>query len=394
MKDFTAGLKFDRSRLFTAYGHKIDKTLVDGAFEEFPDVKYIPVLLSEERFCITSERLYFPVSLTLSENTPLHDALLSVGKAGLKNIPFWISSSRDKNVIVGASCLRYLEELSEEYSEYIKLQEAILLNSSPLTKMPGVKLLRDKIISFSGRPFGILFGDLNYFKQFNDRYGQAKGDEAILLAAAIFKAAGNYVNSSFHAGGDEFFLVSCEGIEEIKETGKRIASEFDDKITELLPSPDKNGFTGKTRDGALKRIKPGIGISGIWTSEGTLNYDDFTYLVTVKFHLKEEVKRSCEKTGKSVCIVKFLEEPEDGKENVVFPLFSAFKAKGYSLYDYTIFLASKGYAIKTAGDVFYPENGKIQLNGREIELGELKKKLDKIERYIKEDEIEARGIEA
>ena len=393
MKDFTVGLRFDRSRLFNAPGRKIDKTFVDKAFEEFPEAKYIPVLLSNERFCITRERLYFPVSLTISENTPLYVAILEVGEAGLKNVPFWVSAD-DGNTVLGASCLKYLEELSGEYSEYLKLQEGILLNSSPLTKMPGVKLLKEKIAGFSGRPFGILFGDLNYFKQFNDRYGQAKGDEAILLAAEIFKAAEDEVNSSFHAGGDEFFFVSGDDIEDIKEIGKRIALEFDDKIRELLPPPDKNGFTAKTRDGAVKRIKPGIGISGIWTSAGNLNYDDFTYLVTSKFHLKDEVKRICERTGKSDCIVKFLEDPEIKKENVVFPLFSAFKAKGYCLYDYIIFLAGKGYAVKTAGNVIYSENGRIQLNGREIGLSELKKKLDKLEGCEREDENEARGIKA
>ena len=56
------------------------------------------------------------------------------------------------------------------------------------------------------KELGILFLDIDYFKQLNDRYGHGKGDEGICAVAEVLKKhfAGDYVA---RYGGDEFLVV-------------------------------------------------------------------------------------------------------------------------------------------------------------------------------------------
>jgi diguanylate cyclase (GGDEF)-like protein len=56
-------------------------------------------------------------------------------------------------------------------------------------------------------PLGIMFIDIDYFKQLNDTYGHQKGDECIVTIANIIKecVADDYVA---RYGGDEFVVVA------------------------------------------------------------------------------------------------------------------------------------------------------------------------------------------
>jgi diguanylate cyclase (GGDEF)-like protein len=60
----------------------------------------------------------------------------------------------------------------------------------------------------SGAPMSIVYLDLNRFKQINDRFGHAAGDQVLRqFAAAIRQAVRVHVDGAFRLGGDEFALV-------------------------------------------------------------------------------------------------------------------------------------------------------------------------------------------
>jgi diguanylate cyclase (GGDEF)-like protein len=62
-----------------------------------------------------------------------------------------------------------------------------------------------------GRPFQVLFIDIDNFKEFNDKYGHAIGDKILKLTAEILKSnsrQGGDIVARY--GGDEFVLILTE----------------------------------------------------------------------------------------------------------------------------------------------------------------------------------------
>ena len=59
----------------------------------------------------------------------------------------------------------------------------------------------------TGRPFSLLFIDLDHFKQVNDRHGHAAGDEALRQLAALMTARSRTEDVPCRFGGEEFLLL-------------------------------------------------------------------------------------------------------------------------------------------------------------------------------------------
>ncbi|MCC7365307.1 MAG: GGDEF domain-containing protein [Dehalococcoidia bacterium] len=59
----------------------------------------------------------------------------------------------------------------------------------------------------AGVPFTLLFVDLNGFKQINDRFGHAVGDQALVHASHLLGSATPPEGTAARIGGDEFALV-------------------------------------------------------------------------------------------------------------------------------------------------------------------------------------------
>ncbi|MFV9503901.1 MAG: response regulator [Oscillochloridaceae bacterium umkhey_bin13] len=84
---------------------------------------------------------------------------------------------------------------------------------SPLTGLPGNRLLEAEIRHRQERyhPFMLLHADLSAFKVFNDTYGFARGDQAIIrLAAALRRTIEAHPHSELflgHIGGDDFAIL-------------------------------------------------------------------------------------------------------------------------------------------------------------------------------------------
>jgi diguanylate cyclase (GGDEF)-like protein len=65
-----------------------------------------------------------------------------------------------------------------------------------------------------GRSFGLVIADLDDFKQLNDRYGHAAGDEALVAFGRVLREALRKPDDAFRIGGDEFALLLAEASED------------------------------------------------------------------------------------------------------------------------------------------------------------------------------------
>lgn len=115
-------------------------------------------------------------------------------------------------------------------------------SASPLTGLPGNLAINEQIRGRleSGRPFALLQIDVDYFKSFNDRYGYARGDEAIQKVAGIIVecATGRGGADGFvgHIGGDDFVVVTEP--EHAEVIGQDIVARFDAEVPGLYDPED------------------------------------------------------------------------------------------------------------------------------------------------------------
>jgi diguanylate cyclase (GGDEF)-like protein len=109
-----------------------------------------------------------------------------------------------------------------------------------LTGLPNRALLSDRlawaILHLERQPgqVGVLFLDLDSFKEVNDRLGHAAGDEQLVAVAAALRQAVRVTDTVARLGGDEFVVV-CEAMtstEEVLALAERILAAID-----TLPSP-------------------------------------------------------------------------------------------------------------------------------------------------------------
>jgi diguanylate cyclase (GGDEF)-like protein len=82
--------------------------------------------------------------------------------------------------------------------------------ANPLTQLPGNVPINEHIdtLLLSEEPFAVCYGDLDYFKPFNDLYSFRKGDEVIQITAKLLREHMD-PNLDFvgHIGGDDFIVV-------------------------------------------------------------------------------------------------------------------------------------------------------------------------------------------
>jgi len=62
----------------------------------------------------------------------------------------------------------------------------------------------------TGKGFGLLFLDIDHFKQFNDQYGHAVGDRALTTVAHVLRSAGRREDVIARWGGEEFVKILPE----------------------------------------------------------------------------------------------------------------------------------------------------------------------------------------
>ena len=165
-----------------------------------------------------------------------------------------ISSNKEVNHIIEMlknEIELYLEKPVNDEILYYSIKNIMkLLNSnrmvSPLTGLPGNIQIQNEMKQrlYSGKPFAMLYIDLDNFKAYNDTYGFSSGDEIIKFTARVieknvFKENSN--NFVGHIGGDDFIailpILHCEKVCE------SIISNFDAQVVKFFTDEDvENGY--------------------------------------------------------------------------------------------------------------------------------------------------------
>ncbi len=108
------------------------------------------------------------------------------------------------------------------------------MDCNPLTRLPGNPSIQARVEQeiASGRPFAVLYCDLNNFKSFNDKYGFEAGDRVLKTESQIIVSAAMQDPASFvgHIGGDDFIVV-CSF-----DKADTIAQEITSKTDAVAPS--------------------------------------------------------------------------------------------------------------------------------------------------------------
>jgi GGDEF domain-containing protein/CHASE3 domain sensor protein len=151
-----------------------------------------------------------------------------------------------------------LGELSVYFSEMakrLKQLEQILVDMSPLTRMPGniaiENTLRKRLDG--GELLAFCHFDLDNFKVFGDKYGYARGSEVIKATAQIIESAisefGAKDDFMGHIGGDDFVVITAPN--RYERICYAVIDAFDSSVPDFYSPEDRElGFImGKTRQG-------------------------------------------------------------------------------------------------------------------------------------------------
>jgi diguanylate cyclase (GGDEF)-like protein len=162
---------------------------------------------------------------------PLHD-----GKRGLLGM-IWVDNPSDR-LLPSADRLQALRIFANDAAAALVSGKHLgelrfLADHDPLTRLLNrrafVTRLEGEVARARrySRSFGLVFADLDDFKQLNDRHGHAVGDEALVAFATVLAESLRKPDDAFRIGGDEFAVILAEATE---EDAKRVV----DRVRTLL----------------------------------------------------------------------------------------------------------------------------------------------------------------
>jgi diguanylate cyclase (GGDEF)-like protein len=191
-----------------------------------------------------------------------------------------------------------LQELGETFNqmtqELIKMRERAE-NANPLTKLPGNIVIREQAEERikANKKFMVIYCDLDNFKAFNDKYGIAKGDDAIKLTADIFKEAvkakGGSDDFIGHEGGDDFILLTTP--DKAGSIANYITKEFDARVKSLYDQEDlaKGYIVAQARDGSVKKFPiMTISLAGVTNEHRAIS--NYVEITNIAAEIKKKAK--------------------------------------------------------------------------------------------------------
>ncbi|SFS56762.1 GGDEF domain-containing protein [Paenibacillus sp. BC26] len=146
---------------------------------------------------------------------------------------------------VGAASVRSILECMTQ----LRTEEARTAN--PLTGLPGNASIQREMQRRidAGRPFTIIYADLDYFKWFNDCFGFSQGDALIRFLASVLQevaqVGGKRDDFIGHIGGDDFIMLTDRL--ESEKLCRLLLARFDSGVrayygpTEVLNVVDRSG---------------------------------------------------------------------------------------------------------------------------------------------------------
>lgn len=206
-------------------------------------------------FCIFSLMIGLGAALAITRN-------ISGAIIRLKNATHEISKGKFDYVpdIHNQDELGELSHAFSEMGQRLRRLEEMLLDTSPLTHLPGgiaiENVLKKRIDAAS--LFAFCLVDLDNFKAYNDTYGYARGNQVIKHTALIVEEAvkthGTGETFFGHIGGDDFVVVSS--IEDYAKICEFIIGRFDQTVGQFYDPEDLGqGFIlRKTRKGVEEKF--------------------------------------------------------------------------------------------------------------------------------------------
>jgi diguanylate cyclase (GGDEF)-like protein len=177
---------------------------------------------------------------------------------------------------------------------------------NPLTRLPGNISINRQIQGRLDRnvSFALAYGDLDYFKPFNDKYGFSRGDEVIKITGRLILniVKNRQPRNSFigHIGGDDFiYLVETDNME---DASQEIIDAFDRIIPTFYDPSDreKGSITSIDRQGVERTfdiMTISIGITDTKTRSFS-HYGEITERASEMKKFAKQFKGSCFKVDK------------------------------------------------------------------------------------------------
>ena len=179
-----------------------------------------------ESLCLTK----CPMARTIQDCQPRQAQVFLHHKLGHR-VPVFIRTMPlfdENDVVIGAA--EFFSDAVANHSlqrRISELEQLALLD--PLTQLPNRRYIEPEIdarfneMQRMGLSFGLLFMDIDHFKQFNDAYGHDTGDKALQTVAATLKAATRPFDLVGRWGGEEFLgVIRNVDIERLSEIGNRL----------------------------------------------------------------------------------------------------------------------------------------------------------------------------
>lgn len=157
-----------------------------------------------------------------------------------------------------------IEELAARVTAAVR-RATSLRALNPLSGLPGnVAITTELDRRLAGGPGWLcLYCDLDHFKDFNDHYGFARGDQLIvLLAHLLIETAEAAGPESFvgHVGGDDFVLIVPEAAAE--KTVRSIIRGFDEVVPTVYDPVDRSrGYIVRTDRRGVEHDLPFVTVS-------------------------------------------------------------------------------------------------------------------------------------
>jgi diguanylate cyclase (GGDEF)-like protein len=234
-----------------------------------------------------------PIIFITGVSESLDDAkAFSLGAADYITKPFNIATvkARVNNQIELRNAILELRRLNK-----------IAMDANPITGLPGNNSVQKAIqesLDETQQDF-VIYADLDNFKAYNDKYGFARGDEAIHFTASLLKGALSLVrrDTGFlgHVGGDDFVMLIPEN--DVDAVVAFILERFDKGRAQFYDSADiaANCILSKNREGVACQFPlMSISLGGVNLSRG-----NFTHYLQINDVCAEVKKRAKAISGSS-----------------------------------------------------------------------------------------------
>lgn len=177
--------------------------------EVFPDIN-LSAIGSSAEMLFTQDSIILKMLENLSDGEP--EDLTKILELGNKRYQIKMSPIHGRVTLKGISIM--LHDITENYLLMKELER--LAVTDPLTDIFNRRKITDLLDSECTRSsrynnqLSVIMYDLDHFKQVNDQFGHAFGDEVLITIAEIIGEQLRATDSLGRIGGDEFFIILPE----------------------------------------------------------------------------------------------------------------------------------------------------------------------------------------